>query len=903
MKNMLNKKYSSLLLMSLFVVTLGLLTVSCGDKDNKGDEYAGGTNISGKPYGKESFGDVVKRRGLNAEDVLAAAKTYTPDNLKDEYVSVNSGGQEGNLPMYTVPSMRMLKYVPLNTRQPYTGFGYSEETMDLMKTGFIDGQEILWADTHHPGFSETDGVYNGKWGAINDKANPRVFVFSLKDWQGKQTVNNPIYRSNHGGCFFTPDSRYFMEAAQYPAPMDRKYHELSEANFEKYWRGGVTYWRFDNDKGKIDEKASFTFEFPPYTQDLSDAGKLDSYGWGFTNSFCTEMYYGGIESGRPPFEAGCSSRDVDYLHVTNWKKAEELLNNGTIKPMMVRGHRVIRIKDAVKHNLLFLIPEPKSPHGVDVDPSGKYIIVAGKLDSHAWVYKFDKIMDAIKNKKFEGTDKYGIPVIKLEDALHGSVEVGLGPLHNQFDSKDGVVYTSIYVDSRITKWDYKNLKVLGFVPSHYNVGHLVAAHGDTQKPHGKYLISLNKLSIDRFNPVGPLHPQNHQLIDISGDGDPTVIYDLPLPMGEPHYTALISVDDFKSEAVYPLGTNIITDKKSKYFTDLGAEKTSVTGNKVHVYGTIKDGKVTPANLNVEQGQTVYLHFTNHGQTKLDHYVYELSAYDKMYHFSPGETATIKFVAEKSGMYPILLDAQNSPSKRQLVGYMSVKYNQAADNNRVLAYTDRVNKDMRMQSFKPSAIELENLLPGELEFLNYGCSACHKFGEDFNGPDLNMVDIRRDDKWLTEWITNPDSHMKDADIEAMRQRYKLAMPNQNVSDADVKKIIAYMKAKTKQLKKENANGSTETTATGGDFGNGKETYDTKCMACHATGVTGAPMFKEKERWATIAAQGLSVLKEHAIKGFQGKQGLMPPKGGFADLSDEDIENAIKYMVHQAGATVK
>jgi cytochrome c5 len=76
-----------------------------------------------------------------------------------------------------------------------------------------------------------------------------------------------------------------------------------------------------------------------------------------------------------------------------------------------------------------------------------------------------------------------------------------------------------------------------------------------------------------------------------------------------------------------------------------------------------------------------------------------------------------------------------------------------------------------------------------------------------------------------------------------------------------------------------------------------------MACHATGVTGAPMFKEKERWATIAAQGLSVLKEHATKGFQGKQGLMPPKGGFADLSDEDIENAIKYMVHQAGATVK
>ncbi|WP_456375922.1 Sec-dependent nitrous-oxide reductase [Lutibacter sp.] len=901
MKNILNKKYSFFLLISLFVATLGLLTVSCGDKDKKsGDDYAGGTNITGKPYGKESFGDVVKRRGLNAEDVLAAAKTYTPDNLKDEYVSLNSGGQEGNLPMYTIPSMRMLKYVPTNTRQPYSGFGYSEETFGLMEDGFIEGQEILWGDTHHPGFSETDGIYNGKWAVINDKANPRMYVYDLSDWHVKQVVNSPVFRSNHGGAFFTPDSRYVMEASQYPAPMDWKYHELSEANFEKYWRGGLTYWRFDNEKGRIDEKRSFTFEFPPYTQDLSDAGKLVSYGWGFTNSFCTEMYYGGIESGRPPFEAGCSSRDVDYLHVTNWKKAEKLLNNGTIKPKMVRGHRVITIKDAVKHGLFFLIPEPKSPHGVDVNPTGEYIIVAGKLDSHAWVYKFDKIMKAIDEKKFEGTDRYGIPIIKLEDALHGSVEVGLGPLHNQYDSKEGVVYTSIYVDSRITKWDYINLKVLGYVPSHYNVGHIVAASGDTQKPHGKYLISLNKLSIDRFNPVGPLHPQNHQLIDISDDGDPKVIYDLPLPMGEPHYTVLMRLDQFKSIDVYPLGTNIATNKKSKYFTELGAEKVDIKGKTIRIYGTIKDGKTNPTNINVNQGDMVYIHLTNHGQTKLDHYVYQISSYDKMYHFSPGETATIKFKAEKSGMYPLLLDSQNSPSKRQLIGYLSVKFNQTAESNRVLAYTDRINQDMKMQSFKPSAIELENLLPGELEYLNYGCSACHKFGTEFNGPDLLMIDKRRDDKWLKEWIMDPESKMKDTDIEAMRQHYKLAMPNQNVSEEDVTKIIAFMKAKTEQIMKEKT-GDASIEISGGDYGNGKETYDTKCMACHATGVTGAPKLDEKERWATISAQGIDVLQEHVVKGFQGKIGVMPPKGGFADLSDEDIRNVIKYMLHQAGTS--
>ena len=516
-------KFSPALLLTVMVVAALALMTAC---DTKGDKKAGAT---GAPYGEESFGEVVKRRGLNADDVLAAAKTYTPDKLKDEYVALNSGGQAGNMIMYSVPSMRMTKYVPTSSRQPVNGFGYSMESEEVLKSGYIDGQVIDWGDTHHPGFSETNGNYDGKWAVVNDKANPRVFVVSLKDWELKQTVNNPIYRSNHGGCFFTPNSDYIGEAAQYPAPLDRKYYPLTESNFKKYWRGGLTYWKFDNELGKIDEKNSFTMEFPPYTQDLTDMGKLVSDGWSFTNSFCTEMYYGGIESGRPPFEAGCSSRDVDYLHVVNWKKAAELIKDKR-NYKIINGHKVIPIDVAVANNILFLIPEPKSPHGVDVSPDGKYIIVAGKLDSHAWVYSWDKITKAIADKNFESTDDYGIPVISLETALHGSVEVGLGPLHNQYDKEPGVVYTSIYVDSRITKWDYVNLKVLDFVSSHYNVGHLVAAHGDVINPHGKYLISLNKLSIDRFNPVGPLHPQNHQLIDIEGD-KMSIIYDMPLPMG------------------------------------------------------------------------------------------------------------------------------------------------------------------------------------------------------------------------------------------------------------------------------------------------------------------------------------------------------------------------------------
>ncbi|MDQ3775396.1 MAG: c-type cytochrome [Pseudomonadota bacterium] len=79
--------------------------------------------------------------------------------------------------------------------------------------------------------------------------------------------------------------------------------------------------------------------------------------------------------------------------------------------------------------------------------------------------------------------------------------------------------------------------------------------------------------------------------------------------------------------------------------------------------------------------------------------------------------------------------------------------------------------------------------------------------------------------------------------------------------------------------------------------GKTVYDTACVVCHQTGVGGAPKVgaEHKDAWADRIAQGEATLSEHAIKGFQGKAGMMPPKGGRADLSDEDVKAAVSYMV--------
>lgn len=79
--------------------------------------------------------------------------------------------------------------------------------------------------------------------------------------------------------------------------------------------------------------------------------------------------------------------------------------------------------------------------------------------------------------------------------------------------------------------------------------------------------------------------------------------------------------------------------------------------------------------------------------------------------------------------------------------------------------------------------------------------------------------------------------------------------------------------------------------------GKATYDASCMACHAAGVAGAPKLGDKAAWGPRIAQGNDTLYTHALKGFQGKAGMMPPKGGNMALKDEDVKAAVDYMVSQ------
>lgn len=742
----------------------------------------------------ENLLSIAKERKLGPDDVLAAAQTFTPAGKRDEFLCMNSGGQAGSAILYGVPSMRIYKYVPTAAHDPASGYLHDLQTKALVsKARRQNANELTWADTHHPSFSETDGKYDGRYAFINDKANPRIFVIDLRDFETKQVIHNPIFMSAHGGAFATPNTEYIVEGAQYAAPSDGKYVPLNQENFNKHYRGGITFHKFDNQKGRIDPKNSFTVIAPPYSQDLSDAGKGESYGYSFTNSFCSERYIGtGPDGKNPPFEAGCSSRDTDFMHVVNWKKAEQLFKQGKTK--MVNGHAVIPMEVAAKEGVLFLIPEPKSPHGNDISPDGRFIIVAGKLDTHASVFDFRKIKKLMEEKDFSGRDEYGVPILDMKKSLHAQVNLGLGPLHTQYGKEPGIVYTSLYLDSQVVKWDYINKKVIDKVSINYNIGHLVSMQGDSIEPSGRYVIALNKLAIDRFDSVGPLLPQNHQLIDTTKP-KMRVIYDLPLPLGEPHYTVCIDTKKINPITKYPVGTDPVQMKLSEVATTKGKEKTVRKGSKVEVFGTLSREGMNPQKLEVNQGDEVLLHLTNIEEEEGKVIKFIVNGMDVLGIYPPGKTSSLRFVASQEGQYLFSSEDISSPFNRPSLGELVVKPNANFEKRRIEANTIRADYFAELFRGPETDANLahiaKDLHPGAVKFEEYGCVGCHIHGSADTAPDLTNVTVRRSKDWIRKFVSNPEKFYDDPTIAPLVKKYGLEMPNLEVNPKDLEQIIEYL----------------------------------------------------------------------------------------------------------------
>jgi nitrous-oxide reductase len=618
-------------------------------------------------------------RKLNPDDLMAAAKTYMPSGRIDDYILFSSGGQSGQVFVIGVPSMRLLRSISVFTPESWQGYGFSGEKDHVREQLKINGKEVAWGDTHHPGLSETGGDYDGQFLFIGDKANARVAVIDLRDFETKQIVKNPLTISDHGASFVTPNTDYVVEGGQYATVLGYGYAPIED--YQKSYRGMVTLWKFDRAKGRIDESQSFALELPPYWQDLADAGKGTCDGYIFINSFNTEMATGGVEKGNPPFEAGASQKDTDYLHIIDWHKAEAAFKAGKVEK--INGFPVIRIATSVAEGILYFTPEPKSPHGVDVTPNGQFVVVAGKLDPHVTIFGAQKIKDAIAQKKYSGTDTFGVPVLNFDDVKEAQVELGLGPLHTQFDDK-GYAYTSLFLDSAVARWtlggEYSSLhseqpwKLVTKTPVQYNIGHLCAAQGDTAHPDGKYLIAMNKWSVDRFFTTGPLLPQNFQLLDIAEGGTTMpVLYDCPIGVGEPHYCQMIRADKLKPWAVYPeVGWNPRTQAVEPGAPQPGKERIVRNGDKVDVYMTAVRSHFTPEHVEVNQGDTVTWHIVSTERAQDATHGFCIGAYNINLSLEPGEYAEFTFTADKAGTYPYYCTEFCSALHLEMMGYLQIK---------------------------------------------------------------------------------------------------------------------------------------------------------------------------------------------------------------------------------------
>jgi nitrous-oxide reductase len=375
-----------------------------------------------------------------------------------------------------------------------------------------------------------------------------------------------------------------------------------------------------------------------------------------------------------PVERGASLREMDYMSVINWRKAAEVVKAGKAEDLF--GMPLIRMATAVEEGLLYQIPEPKSPHGVDVTPDGKFMVVSGKLDPHVTIYSFQKIQDAIAAGGFE-KDDFGVPILAFEKCMEAQVEVGLGPLHTQFDDK-GYAYTSLFLASAVARWkvgtegDPASWKLVDSIPVQYNVGHLSVVEGDTAKPKGQYMIALNKWAIDRFAPVGPLHPQNFQLVDISGE-TMNLLYDGPIGVGEPHYVQTISADKIKPWVTYPeVGWDPVTQAKSDVATLAGGEGIVRDGDTVTINMTSIRSHFTPDQIEVNEGDTVVWHITSIDNAQDATHGFALAGYNINVSIEPAETATMTFVADQPGVYPFYCAEFCSALHLEMMGYFLVK---------------------------------------------------------------------------------------------------------------------------------------------------------------------------------------------------------------------------------------
>jgi len=584
-----------------------------------------------------------------------AVATYVPPGQKDEYYLFYSGGHSGQIFVAGIPSMRHITTIPVFSPYPGTGYGFDDETKAMLG-------DFTWGDVHHPGLSQTDGVYDGRWLFCNDNANNRIARISLRDFKTKQILG-PIPNSsgNHGSSFVTENTEYILVATRFSVPLPKgTFAEI--ADYEKSFAGMVSGVKVDKESGEM--SVGWQILTPPINFDLGSTGKGPSSGWAFWTSYNSEMAH-------DLMEVNASQRDRDYAAFVNWRAAEKAVAEG--KAEMMDG---VPVLDPAKvPGILYWVGVAKSPHGIDTDPTGRWICASGKLQPVTTVFDFEKVLAAIEAKKFEGEFR-GVPVLQYEAIVEGEVPVGIGPLHTQFDGK-GRGYTSLYIDSAVASWKLPpwtdeekqdlNRVVIDKIPVHFAIGHLVIGGSDTRSPYGKWLVAMNKMSKGRHIGVGPAQPESSQLIDI--EGQKMVMRYETFTEPEPHFAQILKADKIEPIEVYPKEEN---HHPGAVWSMDEAVATHPEDGKVEVKLIAVRSRFVPDKIEAKVGDELVVHVTNVEQTSDMIHGFAISEHNLNVILDPGETRTVRVKLTKPGVFPFYCTNFCSALHQEMQGYISVK---------------------------------------------------------------------------------------------------------------------------------------------------------------------------------------------------------------------------------------
>ena len=590
-----------------------------------GSAAVGAASVAGAA-GMAGVGALTHSQPAKAQANGSAANIHVAPGELDEYYGFWSGGQSGEVRIYGVPSMREIMRIPVFNHCSASGYGQTNETKRILG----DSAKHFNGDAHHPHISYTDGSHDGRYLFINDKANTRVARVRLDVFKTDAMVTVPNVQAIHGlRLQKAPRTNYVFANAEYLIPQPNDGRDINDPT--KYH----TMWNaIDADTMEVK------------WQVIVD-GNLDNMDTDYTGKYAAATCYNSEGAVTLP---GTMRNERDWVTVFSIERIEQAVAEGNT---MTIGDSDVPVVDGRKSaglNVTRYVPVPKNPHGLNTSTDGKYFIAAGKLSPTVTMIEIAKLDDL-----FEGN------LSDERDVVVGEPELGLGPLHTTYDGR-GNAYTTLFIDSQVVKWNMEdavrhyNGEDVNYIRQkidvHYQPGHNHATLSESKDADGKYLFSLNKFSKDRYLPVGPLHPENDQMIDISGE-EMVLLHDTPT-FAEPHDAVIIRRDQIQTKQIW--------ERNDPYFaaTVARAQEDGVTletdnvvirdGNQVRVYMTSVAPNFGLTEFTVKQGDEVTVTITNldrvedltHGFCVVNHGV--------SMEISPQQTSSVTFTADRPGVF-------------------------------------------------------------------------------------------------------------------------------------------------------------------------------------------------------------------------------------------------------------